>query len=117
MRTGEPTINTALAEVLGNHGHDWIVDGEGIGSLEHGRADVLVIENGWPVVIETEVNNHRSAERDARNRLGNKLAAGLGGKPIHAALALVYPDALRNHQGRRYAGRWNPRSSSTPCTR
>ena len=100
MRTGEPTINTALAEVLGNHGHDWIVDGEGIGSLEHGRADVLVIENGWPVVIETEVNNHRSAERDARNRLGNKLAAGLGGKPIHAALALVYPDALRNHQGR-----------------
>ena len=100
MRTGEPTINTALAEVLGNHGHDWIVDGEGIGSLEHGRADVLVIENGWPVVIETEVNNHRSAERDARARLGNKLAAGLGGKPIHAALALVYPDALRNHQGK-----------------
>ena len=100
MRTGEPTINTALAEVLGNHGHDWIVNGEAIGSLEHGRADVLVIENGWPVVIETEVNNHRSAERDARARLGNKLATGLGGKPIHAALALVYPDALRNHQGK-----------------
>ena len=100
MRTGEPTINTALAEVLGNHGHGWTVHGEGRDLLDHGVPDVLVMEHGWPVVIETEVNNHRSAEWDALQRLGNKLAAGLGGRPIHAALALVYPDALRDHQGR-----------------
>ena len=100
MRTGEPTINTALAEVLGDLGHDWTVHGEGVDLLRRGTPDVLVIENGWPVVVETEVNNHRSAERDAQQRLDSKLAAALGGKPINAALALVYPDALRDHQGR-----------------
>ena len=120
MRTGEREINTALAEVLRGHGKGWEVHGEQTRILAESKGktpDLLVLENGWPVVIETEVNNHRSAERDARQRLGNKLAAGLGGRPIHAALALVYPDALRDPpRPRSYAGHWSPVRSSMPCT-
>ena len=91
--------------------------GEGRDLLDHGVPDVLVMEHGWPVVIETEVNNHRSAERDALQRLGNKLAAGLGGRLIHASLALVYPGrAARPPRPGATAGRWSPVRSSMPCT-
>jgi hypothetical protein len=101
-RTGthEQTINTALGEVLQQFGREWTIRSENIGRIleEGGRPDILVEKSdGWPITIEAEVGNHREAEDDARARLGNRLIST--GNPIHASLALVYPDNLRRHHG------------------
>jgi hypothetical protein len=91
--THEQTINTALGEVLQHFGREWTLRSENIGRIfeEGGRPDILVEKSdGWPITIEAEVGNFRQAENDARARLGNRLIST--GNPIHASLALVYPD-------------------------
>lgn len=44
-----------------------------------------------------EVGNHRQAEIEARSRLGKTISAN--SHKVHAAIALVYPAALRTHRG------------------
>jgi hypothetical protein len=99
-RTHEQTINTALGEVLQQLGRGWALRSENIGRIfeEGGRPDILVEKpDGWPITIEAEVANHRQAENEARARLGNRLIST--GNPIHASVALVYPEGLRQHHG------------------
>jgi hypothetical protein len=65
---------------------------------EGGRPDILIEKpDGWPIVIEAEVENYRQAEVEAQSRLGNRLVSSTS--PIHASLALVYPANLRSHHG------------------
>jgi len=98
--THEQTINTALGEVLHGLGRQWTLRSENVGRIfeEGGRPDILVEKSdGWPIVIEAEVANHRQAEIEARSRLGNRLIST--GNLVHASIALVYPDNLRSHHG------------------
>lgn len=98
--THEQTINTALGEVLHNLGRAWTLRSEHVGRIfeEGGRPDILIEKSdGWPIVIEAEVDNHRQAEMEARSRLGNRLIST--GNSIHAAIALVYPHDLRSYHG------------------
>ena len=67
-------------------------------SRRRGRPDILIEkQDGWPIVIEAEVSNHRQAEAEAQARLGNTLVSS--GAKIHAAVALVYSEDLREHSG------------------
>ena len=94
----EQTINAALGEVLHQLGREWTLRSEHVGQIfeEGGRPDILVEKtDGWPIVIEAEVANHRQAEIEARSRLGNRLIST--GNLVHASVALVYPDHLRGH--------------------
>lgn len=96
--THEQTINTALGEVLHQLGRGWTLRSEHVGRIfeEGGRPDILVEKSdGWPIVIEAEVANHRQAEIEAKSRLGKRLIST--GNLVHAAVALVYPDHLRAH--------------------
>ena len=99
-QTHEQTINTSLGEVLQDFGRGWRVRAEQVGRIfeEGGRPDILVEKpDGWPIVLEAEVGNHRQAETEAQSRLGNRLVST--GSTIHAAVALVYPEELRRYQG------------------
>ena len=99
-RTHEQTINTALGEILEGLGRTWAIRSEDIGGLfeEGGRPDILIEKSdGWPIVIEAEVANHRQAEIEARSRIGKTIAAS--SHKVHAAVALVYLDDLRRHRG------------------
>jgi hypothetical protein len=100
MQTGthEQTLNAALGEILHNLGRAWTLRSEHVGRIfdEGGRPDILIEKpDGWPIVIEAEVGDHRQAEVEARSRLGNRLIST--GNPVHAAVALVYPNHLRSH--------------------
>jgi predicted RNA methylase len=100
-RTHEQTINTALGEILENLGQDWVIDSEDISGIfeDGGRPDILIRKiDGWPIVIEAEVNNHRQAEAEAQGRLGKRLASSAA--TIDTAVALVYPKQIRTHAGR-----------------
>ena len=100
--THEQTINTSLGEVLDDFGRRWSIRSEHVGRIfdEGGRPDVLIEKrDGWPIVIEAEVGNHRQAEIEAQSRLGNRLVSS--GATIHATIALVYPEQLRHYQGAR----------------
>jgi len=95
----EQTINAALGEVLHQLGREWTLRSEHVGQIfeEGGRPDILVEKSdGWPIVIEAEVANHRQAEIEARSRLGYRLIST--GNLVHAAIALVYPEYLRGLQ-------------------
>ncbi len=103
MQTGthEQTINAALGEILHDLGRAWTLRSEHVGRIfeEGGRPDILVEKaDSWPIVIEAEVGDHRQAEIEARSRLGNRLIST--GNPIHAAVALVYPNHLRSRSGK-----------------
>lgn len=96
----EQTINTALGEVLQDLGRHWIVRSEHVGRIfeEGGRPDILLEKrDGYPIVVEAEVGSHRQAEVEALSRLEKHMFAT--GIKVHAALALVYPEELRQHQG------------------
>ena len=98
--THEQTINTALGEVLCNFGRYWRIRAEHVGGIfeKGGRPDILIEKpDGWPIVLEAEVGNHRQAEIEARSRLGNRLVSSAA--TIHAAVALVYPERLRHYHG------------------
>ena len=99
-RSHEQTINTSLAEIFQGLGHTWILHAEDVGIFEEGgRPDILIEKSdGWPIVIEAEVGNHRQAEIEAQSRLGKTISAS--SHKVHAAVALVYPTALRAHSGR-----------------
>ena len=67
MQTGthEQTINSALGEILHNLGRAWTLRSEHVGRIfeEGGRPDILIEKaDGWPIVIEAEVGDHRQAE-------------------------------------------------------
>jgi hypothetical protein len=99
-RTHEQTINTALAEILEGLGRTWTMHAEDIGHIfeEGGRPDILIGKSdGWPIVIEAEVGNHRQAEIEAKSRLGKTISSN--SHKVHAAVALVYADDLRSHRG------------------
>lgn len=98
--THEQTINTSLGEVLQDFRRDWHIRSENVGRVfeEGGRPDILIEKSdGWPVVLEAEVGNHRQAEIEAQQRLGNRLVSSAN--TVHAAIALVYPNELRQHHG------------------
>lgn len=98
--THEQTINTSLGEVLQDFGQGWHIRSEHVGKVfeEGGRPDILIEKSdGWPVVLEAEVGNHRQAEIEAQQRLGNRLVSSAN--TVHAAIALVYPNELRQHHG------------------
>ena len=102
-RTHEQTINTALGEVLNNFGQAWRVRSEDLGRAfeEGGRPDILIEKpDGWPIVIEAEVANHRQAEIEAQSRLGNQLVGSAS--TVNASIAVVYPEAIRRHHGRAF---------------
>lgn len=97
----EQTINIALGELLQEVGESWTTRAEPVGRVfdEGGRPDILVEKpDGWPVVIEAEVGNHRQAEIEAQSRLGNRLVGST--HTVHASIALIYPASLREHEGR-----------------
>ena len=99
-KTHEQTINTALGEVLSDLGNEWIVRSEQVGRVfqEGGRPDVLVEKaDGWPVVIEAEVDNLKQAEREARSRLGNHLAHRAA--QVQTSVGLAYPNSIRRSEG------------------
>ena len=96
----EQTINTALGEILDGFGQDWRIRSEHVGRIfeEGGRPDILIEKpDGWPIVLEAEVGNHRQAEVEAQSRLGNRLIASTA--TVHAAVALVYSEELRRYHG------------------
>ena len=89
--THEQTINTAFAEVVDGVGRGWSIRAENVGGVFEGggRPDVLIEKgDGWPIVIEAEV--------EAISRLNRRAAST--GREVHASVALVYPKALQNHQ-------------------
>ena len=99
-RSHEQTINTSLAEILQDLGRTWTLHAEDVGRTfeEGGRPDILIEKSdGWPIVIEAEVGNHRQAEIEAQSRLGRTISAN--SHKVHAAVALVYPTAMRTHRG------------------
>ena len=98
--THEHTLNVALGEVLSDLRRSWAtrVERTGMVLIEGGRPDILIEEvSGWPVVIEAERANYRSAEDDAKNRLG--LTVANSGRRIETAIALVYPPNLHELDG------------------
>lgn len=99
--THEQTINTSLAEVLEDFGKEWLIRAEEIGGVfeDGGRPDILIEKSdGWPIIIEAEVGNHHQAEVEAQSRLRRKLATN--GQAVHTAVALVYPESIRNFSGK-----------------
>ena len=104
MPTTEPTINDALAEVLRATRSLWrgtgVVLSENTNVLRDAgkRPDILVLEpNVSPVVIETEVLPASTVEKDAVERLGQRVAAT--GRPLLSSLAIRMPTRLRNLSG------------------
>ena len=98
--THEHTINTNLGEILESVGRNWRIRSEHVGRIfeEGGRPDVLIEKpDGWPIVVEAEVGKHRQAEEDAQKQLGKRLASR--NETVQAAVALVYPEGLRHHDG------------------
>ncbi len=99
-KSHENSINAALAEVLLEYGQNWSIHAESVGHLlnDGGRPDIVVERpDGWPVVIEAEVGNHNQADIEAQSRLGMVLTTSV--HSIHAVVAVVYPDSLRQYSG------------------
>jgi len=99
--THEQTINTAVGEVLADLCPGWRVRAERTGQVfvGGGRPDILIEEpGGWPVVIEGEVANRHQAETEAEARLSRQLVDNP--RSVESAVALVYPEDLRRHDGR-----------------
>jgi hypothetical protein len=83
-------------------GRTWIIHAEDVGRtfVEGGRPDILIEKSdGWPIVIEAEVGNHRQAEIEAQSRLGKTISSN--SHKVHAAVALVYPTDLRGHRSQK----------------
>ena len=100
MPTTEHTINDALAAVLRGTRLAWrevnVVSSENTGMLKGSskRPDILVTEaNVSPVVIEIEVLPATTVERDAINRLSEKVRAT--GQTILSSIAVRLPQKLR----------------------
>ena len=100
MPTTEHTINDALAAVLRGTRLAWrevnVVSSENTGMLKGSskRPDILVTEaNVSPVVIEAEVFPATTVERDAINRLSEKIRAT--GQTILSSIAVRLPQKLR----------------------
>ncbi len=94
----EPAVNAALATILRPMFARATVAGEDTGSVVENPAlqlDVLITAPGRsPVSIETEFLPARTVEEDALSRLGK--TARRDAKTIEAAIAVRYPERLRN---------------------
>ncbi len=91
----EQTINVCLGETLRILRKSWaeVTVYEETGHTSQGRPDVIVKDaSGWPVVIEAERTDHRSAEADALKNFDRDL----DGRPVETAIALVYPPEVRD---------------------
>ena len=91
----EQTINVCLGETLRILRKSWaeVTVYEEAGHTSQGRPDVIVKDaSGWPVVIEAERTDHRSAEADALKNFQRTL----DGQPVETAIALVYPPEVRD---------------------
>ena len=94
----EPAVNVVLANILRPMFARATVAGENTGSVVENPAlqlDVLITAPGRsPVSIETEFMPARTVEDDALSRLGK--TATRDAKTVEAAIALRYPEHLRN---------------------
>lgn len=94
----EKSVNTVLANILRPMFARATVAGEDTGSVIENPAlqlDVLITAPGRsPVSIETEFMPARTVEDDALSRLGK--TARRDAKTIEAAIAVRYPERLRN---------------------
>ena len=97
-RQPEPGLNNALCDLLRRMMSACEVRSENTGILighSGRRPDVLITAPGRsPVVVEAEYEPAAEAEEDARGRLG--LEVEDGGRPVEAAVALRYPQAVRD---------------------
>ncbi len=96
-RHTEPNANYALGAALREMLPSYDVRSENtrqIAGRPNLRPDILIVARGRsPVVVEAEFMPARTAEDEARERLGLEVV-GVGGRSIDAAIALRYPDAV-----------------------
>jgi len=97
MYSGEPTANTALAEVLQGMRRDWSVGGQKEGKiLKRGKPDIYITEPGsMPVVIETEWMPARTLESDVESRLG---VENVDGQKIESVIGMRLPHRLKHYE-------------------
>ena len=97
-RQSEPGLNNALCELLRRMMPACEARSENTGVLighSGRRPDVLITSPGRsPVVVEAEYEPATEAEEDARGRLGLRVESD--GRPVEAAVALRYPQAVRD---------------------
>ena len=98
MTTGEPTANTALAEVLQSLRRNWKVEGEPVGILRGGkRPDVFITEPGRsPTAVETEFVPAREVDSDS---LAKIKSITKDGRQIAAVVAVRLPARLKKVGG------------------
>ena len=96
----EHAFNREFARVLAETDPRWLaradeyVLAERTGTLDRGRADVLIDDPGMPAAaVETSFDSV-DADRDARNRLGRRTARG--GRELLASLAVHIPGECRD---------------------
>lgn len=95
-KTGEVSINDALAEVLDGMRTNWNVGGQRYGKvLQSGKQpDVIIEENGVsPIIIETEISPANTLEQDVYNKLGQKTTRG---DIISSVLGIKIPKRYAN---------------------
>ena len=98
LRQSEPSANNALCSLLraampGCRVHSEIT--QSIQGFPGRHPDVLVTASGRsPVIIEAEVEPGYQVEKEAGDRLGLQLTTL--GRPIEAAIALRYPQSVRD---------------------
>ncbi|MXX20942.1 MAG: SAM-dependent DNA methyltransferase [Cenarchaeum sp. SB0661_bin_35] len=98
MYSGEPTVNTALAEVLQDMRHDWNVGGEKQGRiLKTGKKpDIYITERGsMPVIIETEWMPAHTLKDDVETKLG---VENIDGQKIEAVIGIRLPERLKQYE-------------------
>ena len=97
-RQSEPGLNNALCELLRRMMTACEVRSENTQILtgySGRRPDVLITAPGRsPVVVEAEYEPAAEAEEDARGRLGLRVESG--GRSVEAAIALRYPQGVRD---------------------
>ena len=101
-RTNEKAFNALFAEVLRGKHPLWKEYAAAEQTRVLGRSqlqpDVVIRHpSGQPVILETEFMPASTVEKDAKERLGEELAAT--GQLVNQALAVRIPAELRGHQG------------------
>ncbi len=96
----EAELNIAVAAILDGMRRNWRVSSEqgGVFPGSGKRPDIVISQPGRPVtLIENEFDPARSAEKEARGRLGLKTE---NGEMVRASIALCSPASLRQATGR-----------------
>ncbi len=100
----ENQLNGRIATLLGRMAPRWTVSGENKGAFQGNQRqpDILIVQQGaQPVVIENEYLPANTVEKEARERLGESLDAGVvqASGRINAAVALRSPSELNQRAG------------------